>query len=325
MNDRDATGGRQAVAPGPQDPPILPDAPWSLAAPNVSEGRDPGVIAALCDAITATGTRVLDVHSDPDHHRSVITIAGPTLSVLDGLVALAGECLELIDLRRQRGIHPRIGALDVAPIVARNPGDLELARDAAAALADRIGAELGLPVFRYGAVAAHPERVRPRDFRGGGVDWLAEKIEGGEIVPDAGPPRLHPSAGGVLVGARPPLIAWNVELAEGGLAEARAIAARVRESGGGLPGVMALGLWLASRERAQVSMNIENHLRTPPAHVVATVRAEAERLGARAGASELVGMVPGEALAGVAPSALGLAGFRPGLVLDAALRGAGRP
>lgn len=325
MNDRDAAGGEQAVAAAPGDVPDLPSPPWSLAAPNVSEGRDPDTIEALCDAVRATGTRVLHVHSDVDHDRSVITIAGPTLNLLDGLVALAGECLERIDLRRHRGIHPRTGALDVAPIIAREPADMELAREAAAALADRIGAELGLPVFRYAAVAAHPERVRPRDFRGTGIDSLAEKIDSGEIVPDAGPPRLHPSAGGVLVGARPPLIAWNIELEEGGLDEARAIAARVRESGGGLPGVMALGLWLASRGTAQVSMNIENHLRTPPALVVETVRAEAERLGARAGASELVGLIPREGLAGVAPSALGLAGFRPGLVLDAALRGAGRP
>ena len=325
MNDRDGARGEQALAPGLGEAPVLPSSPWTLAAPNVSEGRDPGVIRALCDALRATGTRVLDVHSDPDHHRSVITVAGPTLVVLDGLVALAGECLERIDLRRHRGIHPRTGALDVAPIVARHPGDLELAREAAAALADRIGAELGLPVFRYGAVAAHPERVRPRDFRGTGLESLAGRIEDGELIPDAGPPRLHPSAGAVLVGARPPLIAWNVELVEGGLDEARAIAARVRESGGGLPGVMALGLWLASRGRAQVSMNIENHLRTPPVMVVEAVRVEAERLGARVGSSELVGMIPGEALAGVAPSALGLAGFRPGLVLDAALRGAGRP
>lgn len=325
MNDRDALGGEQATAVPAAEPLPLPPEPLSIAVPNVSEGRDPATIAALVEAVRAAGTRVLHVHSDVDHHRSVLTLAAPTLALLDGLVALAGECLERIDLRRHRGIHPRIGALDVAPIVALSPSDMALARDTAAALADRIGAELGLPVFRYAAVAASPERVRPRDFRGTGLDSLVEKVDTGEIVPDAGPPRLHPSAGGVLVGARPPLIAWNIDLAEGGLDEARAIAARVRESGGGLQGVMALGLWCASRGVAQVSMNIEDHLRTPPVLAVEAVRREADRLGARVGQSELVGMIPGEALAGVSPSALGLAGFRPGLVLDSALSGLMRP
>lgn len=312
------------MGPPDLDLPAEPEAPTALAVPNVSEGEHPPTLQALEDAISARGAHVLDRHTDADHGRTVLTVAGDPLSVQDGLVALAGECLDRIDLRRHRGTHPRVGALDVAPIVAREPEDLVLACEIAHGLANRIGDELMLPVFLYGAVASHPDRVRPHHFREGGVEGLAARVEEGEIVPDAGPPRLHPTAGAVLVGVRGPLIAWNVELSSGSLTEARAIAARVRESGGGLPSLRALGLYLADAGVPQVSMNLEDYRATPPLAAVAAVRREAERLGVEAGDSELVGLIPADALRGANTGRLGLRGFRPGQLLEAQLRAIGR-
>ena len=212
-----------------------------LSVPNVSEGRDPRVIARLRDACAVPRVRVVDVHSDADHDRTVFTLVGPPMDVQDALVELAGACIDLIDLRRHDGVHPRVGALDVAPIVALTPDDEPLAEEVALGVADRIGNELMLPVFLYGNLVADPTRNRPHHFRTGGADALAEAIEEGRLRPDAGPERLHPTAGAVLVGVRPPLIAWNVELPDASLADARAIADRIRESGGGHPGLRAPG------------------------------------------------------------------------------------
>lgn len=296
--------------------PASPASPVAYSVPNVSEGRDPATIRALADACRVPGVRVLDVHSDPDHHRSVITLAGEPLALQDALVDLAGECVDRIDLRRHRGVHPRIGALDVAPVVALTDDDVPLAREIATGLAGRLGTEVNLPVFLYGAVATDPERTRPRDFRRGGLEELGWAIEAGEITPDAGPHRLHPSAGAVLVGVRPPLIALNVWLPNGTLTDARAIAARVRESGGGPPGVRALGLYLPDAGMAQVSMNLEDYRAAPPAMAIAAVRAAAEAVGVETGDAELVGLTPADALRGPTPASLGIAGFRPGQVLE---------
>ena len=317
MNDREAQDGAQGRAALLEEGlPAAPRAPLAYAVPNVSEGRDAATVRALVDACRVPRVRVLDVHSDPDHHRSVITLAGEPLALQDALVALAGESIDRIDLRRHHGVHPRVGALDVAPIVALDDEDIPLASEIARGLCERLGAELNVPVFRYGAIASNPDRAAPRDFRGGGVEELAHAIEEGTIVPDAGPHRLHPTAGAVLVGVRPPLIALNVWLPDGTLTDARAIAARVRESGGGLPGLRAMGLYLPEASMAQVSMNLEDHRATPPALAIAAVRIEAERLGVEAGAAELVGLVPRAAMLGPSPSALGIAGFRPGQMLD---------
>jgi glutamate formiminotransferase/glutamate formiminotransferase/formiminotetrahydrofolate cyclodeaminase len=296
--------------------PPSPAQPIAYAVPNVSEGRDPLTIRALADACRLPGVRVLDVHSDPDHHRSVITLAGEPLALQDALVALAGECVDRIDLRRHRGAHPRLGALDVAPLVALTEDDVPLACEIATGLAGRLGTEVNLPVFLYGELAADPERARPRDFRRGGLEELARAVEAGELVPDAGPHRLHATAGAVLVGVRPPLIALNVWLPEGTLTDARAIAARVRESGGGPPGVRALGLYLPEAGMAQVSMNLEDHRAAPPAVAIAAVRAAAEAIGVAVGDAELVGLAPAEALRGPSPASLGIAGFRPGQILE---------
>lgn len=297
--------------------PAAPRPPAAVAVPNVSEGRDAHTIQALVDACDVPRVRVLDVHSDADHHRTVISLSGEPLALQDALVGLAGECVDRIDLRRHRGAHPRTGALDVAPVVAADEDGIELATEIALGLAERIATEIALPVLLYGAVSSHPDRTRPRDFRRGGLDGLTQRVEDGEIVPDAGPPRVHPTAGVVLVGVRPPLIALNVWLPDGTLTEARAIAARVRESGGGPPGVRALGLYLVEAGMAQVSMNIEDHRAAPPHVVIEAVRREAERLGIEAGDAELVGLVPRDAvLGGPSPSAMRIAGFRPGQVID---------
>lgn len=298
--------------------PSAPERPVAIAIPNVSEGRDPATVTALADAARLPGARVLNVHSDPDHNRSVLTVAGEPLALQDAMVALAGEAMERIDLRRHRGVHPRIGALDIVPVVALTPGDLPMASELAVGIAQRIGAELALPVFRYGAIATNPERTRPHDFRRGGLDALTRAVENGDIAPDDGPRRIHATAGAVMVGAREPLIAWNVWLPGATLDQARAIAARVREAGGGPPGLRALGMYLPDAGLAQVSMNLEDW-RTPPAVALAAVRREAERLGVEVGESELVGLIPAAALRGPSPSALRLDRFRPGQLLEAQL------
>ena len=287
-----------------------------VAVPNVSEGRHTPTIAALVDACTREGVRVADVHSDTDHHRSVLTLIGDPLAMQAALVALAGECLDRIDLRHHRGIHPRIGALDVAPIVAVEPEDIPLARELALATSERIAYELDLPVFRYGAVSSDMARTRPHHFRTLGLEGIEQAMRDGSLLPDAGPARLHPTAGAVLVGVRPPLVAMNVWLPTATVTEAKAIAARVRETGGGLPGLRALGLYLHDAGMAQVSMNIEDPRRTPIATAVEAVRREAERLEVEVGEVELVGLIAAEALQGASPAALGIRSFRPGKLVD---------
>ena len=304
-------------------PPAVPPPP-AYAVPNVSEGRDHLTIEALADACRVPRVRVLDVHTDRDHERSVLTLAGEPLALQDAAVALAAECVDRIDLRRQRGVHPRTGALDVLPFVAHGDGDLPLAAELATSVAGRIGDELMVPVFLYGEAATSPERTLPRDFRRGGLEALSREVDEGRLVPDAGPTRIHPTAGAVLVGVRRPLVALNVWLPDAGLADARAIADRVREAGGGLPGVRALGLYLPEAAMVQVSMNIEDHVAAPVPAVIAAVRREAERIGVEAGEAELVGLVPRAALAGASPAALGIRGFRPGMVVESHLPTASR-
>ncbi len=325
MNDREAGNGAQAAAPvvEPAQSPVGDGGP-SLAVPNVSVGDDPAALAVLQEAVRFGGARLLDLHSDADHGRSVLTLVAEPLSLQDALVEVAGACVDLVDLRRHRGVHPRVGALDVVPIVALEPSDLPLASEIATGLAQRLGDELNLPVFLYGEVATDAERDRPHHFRAGGLPALERALEGGDLVPDAGPPRLHPTAGAALVGVRTPLIAWNVWLPDATLDQARAIAARVREAGGGLPEVRALGLYLPEAGAAQVSMNLEDYRQTSPSAAVAAVRREAERLGVEVGDSELIGLIPKAALAGASPSALGLRGFHAGQVVESRLAGEAR-
>lgn len=279
-----------------------------LAVPNISEGRDQEVIQAVAGAFDA---QRLDVHSDPDHNRSVITLAGHPGELADHVFAGAAEAVQRIDIAHHQGEHPRIGALDVAPIVHLTASDRGAACAEALVLGDRLGHELELPVFLYGELAGGRTRA---EVRRGGPTALARRIAEAELQPDFGPPRLHPTAGAVLVGARPPLVAFNLELAAPAtLAEARDIAERIREGGAeGLAGVRAIGLWLAAREVAQVSTNVEDHRATPLAAVVAAVARHADVAEA-----ELVGLAPTAALEGF-PAELRLRG---GATIEDALRG----
>jgi glutamate formiminotransferase len=281
--------------------------------PNFSEGRDAGTIDALRSALSAHAD-VLDVHSDADHHRSVFTVVGDDTSLVESLLAGIAAARERIDLRRHEGAHPRIGAADVVPIVALDPRDRERARDCALRLADRIGAELGLPVFLYGESTA--EQRGPAFYRRGGPGELQRRIDAGELVPDFGPLRLDERAGGVIVGARRPLIAFNVNLATDDVEVARAIAAVVREKGGGFPGVRALGLFLPGARHAQVSMNVEDYEAAALHEIVDRVADEARARGVEITGSELVGLMPAGAAAAAAGAMLRIDGFNPSRVLE---------
>jgi len=275
-----------------------------LAVPNVSEGRDPAVVAAIGAAYATGGARLLDTHADPDHHRAVHTLAAGPEALVDSVVAGAHVAVDRIDLGRERGAHPHVGALDVAPIVALDDDRLGLASAAALVLAERLGQEAGLPVFLYGMLAGGRTRA---DLRRGGREALARRIASGELAPDFGPPSLHPTAGAVLVAARRPLVAFNLELAPPAtLDDARAIAAAVRDGGAdGLPGVRALGLPLPARGGvAQVSTNVEDHRAVPLARLLAAVQAHAA-----VAECELVGLAPAAAFAGF-PDAMPVRGRR---------------
>jgi glutamate formiminotransferase/glutamate formiminotransferase/formiminotetrahydrofolate cyclodeaminase len=271
-----------------------PVSPTLLAVPNVSEGRDHGVISRLADAFQTDGVALLDVHSDPDHNRTVYTLAGAPGRLTGALIAGAAEAIAAIDIASHEGAHPRVGALDVAPIVHLKPDDRGAACAAALTLADRLGSELDLPVFLYGALT---QNARTRaDIRRGGSDALARRIRTGDVRPDFGPCEPHPTAGATMVAARPPLVAFNVELAPpADLVTARRIAALIRQGGAeGLTGVRAIAISLASRNHSpQVSTNVENHRATTLADLVAAISRHAAP--ARA---ELVGLAPASAFDG---------------------------
>jgi glutamate formiminotransferase len=283
--------------------------------PNFSEGRDTGTIEALRSALS-TDADVLDVHSDADHNRSVFTLVGDDTSLVEALLAAVACARNRIDLRTHQGAHPRIGAADVVPIVALDPRDRERARDCALRLADRIGAEIGLPVFLYGDSA--PERG-PAFYRRGGPEELQRRIDAGELRPDYGPVELDKRAGGVIVGARRPLIAFNVNLATDDVEVARAIAGVVREKGGGFPGVRALGLLLPKAGRAQVSMNVEDYEAAALHEIVGRIESEASAHGVEVACAELVGLMPAGAAAAAAGAVLGIDGFSRSRVLEVRL------
>jgi glutamate formiminotransferase/glutamate formiminotransferase/formiminotetrahydrofolate cyclodeaminase len=260
-----------------------------LAVPNISVGRDDALIATISKAFRG---RLLGVHSDPDHNRMVVTLAGAPGELALGVLNGAKAAVEQLDLAKHEGVHPRIGVLDVAPIVYLREQDRGAACAEALVLGDLLAEELELPVFLYGVLAGGRTRA---ELRRGGPDRLAQRIANEELRPDFGPPRLHPTAGAVLVAARPPLVAFNVELAPPAtLADAKTIAASIREGGAeGLPGVRALGLWLEQRAVAQVSINIEDHRAVPLAEVV-----EAIGRHAKIAEAELVGLAPSSAFEG---------------------------
>ena len=280
--------------------------------PNFSEGRDPATIDALAAALQSGGARLLDVHSDADHNRSVYTLVGSAEALVESLVAGIACAAERIDLRGHEGAHPRIGAADVVPLVPLADEDEERARQAAVELAGRVGEELGLPVFLYGELG---EGRGPAFFRRGGPGELQRRVDAGEVVPASGPLRLSEQAGGVLVGMRRPLIAFNVNL-RGSLEAAREVAAVVRETGGGFPGVRALGIELPSAGLVQVSMNVEDWEAAALHEIVARVEREAASRGADVVGSELVGLMPAGAAAAAAGAALRIDGFDPSRVLE---------
>jgi glutamate formiminotransferase len=258
-----------------------------LAVPNVSEGRDRATIERIAAAFERGGARLLDTHSDPDHHRSVYTLSGRPGELAHALLEGARTAIADVDLNHHAGLHPRVGAIDVAPIVYLDDTRRGAACAEALVLGDLLAEQLALPVFLYGELTQ--DRRTRANLRRGGPQELQSRIDAGELKPDFGPARLHPTAGAVLVAARPPLVAFNVELAPPATeSDARAIAAAIRETGPeGLNALRAIGLWLESRNVAQVSINIENHRAVTLADAIAAIARHATP--ARA---EVVGLPP---------------------------------
>jgi glutamate formiminotransferase len=277
--------------------------------PNFSEGRERTTIDAIGAALESHA-RLLDVHADADHNRSVFTLVGEDAELVEALVAAVEVARERIDLRRHDGAHPRIGAADVVPIVPVAPADFDRARRAADALGARLG-ELGLPVFLY----APPERG-PAFYRRGGTEELQRRLDAGELRPDFGPAQLDAAAGGVIVGARRPLIAFNVNL-RGPLEAAREVAALARQHDrSGFPGVRALGIDLPRAGLVQVSMNVEDWEAAALHEIVAFVAREAEARDADVVGSELVGLMPAGAAVAAAGAMLRIEGFDASRVLE---------
>jgi glutamate formiminotransferase len=283
--------------------------------PNFSEGRDGATLDAIRRAL-AEHVRVLDVHADADHNRSVYTCVGPAAALVDGLAGAIAVAAERIDLGRHEGVHPRVGAADVVPFVRFRAGDPE-PEHAARLLGEQVGA-MGIPVLGYGDLGGGR---RPAFFRAGGPGTLAGRLESGEVEPLYGPARIHPTAGAVLLGVRPPLVAFNVELDTDDVEVARAVAAGVRARDGGLPGVQALGLRLARSGRAQVSMNLIDVAATPLHRVVAEVERLAAEHGVAVAAGELVGLMPAAVAVPAAARALHLPDLAPDRVLEIAAGG----
>jgi glutamate formiminotransferase / 5-formyltetrahydrofolate cyclo-ligase len=264
--------------------------------PNVSEGRDEQVLHQISRAVSGGSCKLLDVHSDPDYNRSVFTLIGGAQDLADALLAGARQIIELVNIRMHDGAHPCIGSLDVVPVVYLRAEDRAIARDEALAVANRLAGELELPVFLYGELASGPERRERAFFREGGLEQLVERLESRELEPDFGPARAHPTAGATLVAARPPLVAFNLELATDDVEIARRIAARIREAGGGLPGVRAIGVRLERQGAVQISTNVHDPFEVPLEAVVQAVRKEAAKEGVEVVAGQLVGLAPAAAI-----------------------------
>ena len=284
--------------------------------PNVSEGRRPEVVSRLVSAVSVPGVRLLDVSSDPDHNRSVLTLAGEARDLRAALLALYERALQEIDLTRHSGVHPRAGAVDVTPFIPLGDTSIEEAVAAAEALAAEVAERFDLPVYLYEQAARTPERCRLADIRRGGFEGFPAKMADPSWSPDFGPSRVHPTAGVTVIGARFFLIAFNVVLETADVAIAKTIARKVRESGGGLPAVRAMGVFLESRNRAQVSMNLVDFRQTSVLSAFHRVRQEAEALGTGVLESELIGLMPEEAAMGLVAEALKLPGVARGRIFE---------
>jgi glutamate formiminotransferase len=291
--------------------------PIVACVPNVSEGRDAARLARFAAAVRAVaGARLAGVHADADHHRSVFTVLGPPAAIAAAALALAGAVLAEVDMRQHRGVHPRLGALDVLPFVPLAGVTMAEAVALAHATGRALAARHALPVYFYAEAARRPERRALRAVRRGEYEGLAARLASPEGAPDEGPARFDPRAGAVVVGARDVLIAYNVWLASDDLQAARAVARAVRASAGGLPAVQALGLPLASRGRVQVSMNLLDYRVTPIPVAFDRVRQEAGRHGVAVERAELVGLAPRAAFADRSPDSVGLPDLTPESYLD---------
>lgn len=286
--------------------------------PNVSEGRCPSAVRRIESAINAAPAHVLDTHRDQDHHRSVFTVAAPLNNVSDAVLRLAAVAIDCIDLTRHRGVHPRVGALDVVPLIPFSEATRQACVDCVEEIADRIWAECRVPCYLYGYAARREDRARLETIRNHGFEGLSAAVRQGECLPDVGGPELHPRAGACFLGVRDFMAAFNVQLADGDAAVAKRIAREVRESAGGLPGVKALGFFLPSQNVAQVSMNVTRLDLTPLDAVFAAVCHEAAALGIEVLGSELVGLVPRRAM-GQDPRRLRIRGFHEGMILETRL------
>jgi len=289
--------------------------------PNVSEGRRPEIVAAMADAIRAVdGVRLLDYSSDASHNRSVFTFAGEAAGVERAVLALFERAVADVDLRAHRGEHPRMGAVDVVPFVPIEGVTMAecvaLARKVGTAVADRFH----VPVFLYEEASSNPARKNLEDIRRGEFEGLAAKMATDGWAPDFGPAAPHPSAGAAVIGARMPLIAYNINLDTNRLDVAKKIAAAIRHSSGGYRFVKAMGIALEERGIVQVSMNLTNYEKTPIFRVFETVKREAERYGVAVLESEIVGLVPSAALNAAAEFYLQMTGFNADQVLENKLR-----
>jgi glutamate formiminotransferase len=293
--------------------------------PNISEGRRPEVVEACVDAVRRTpGVWVLDYSSDASHNRSVLTLAGDAPALKAAIVALYDAALPRIDLRVHRGEHPRIGAVDVVPFVPIEDVTMEACVALAREVAGEVAARFGVPVYLYEEAATDPARRNLEDIRRGEFEGLVEKMARPEWRPDFGPPTPHPTAGASVIGARMPLIAYNINLATDRVDVAKKIAAAIRFSSGGFRYVKAMGVKVEDRHLAQVSMNLTNFEKTPIYRVFETVKREAARYGVAVLESEIVGLVPSAALVDTARYYLQLERFADDQVLEVRLRQARR-
>ncbi|HYT64913.1 MAG TPA: glutamate formimidoyltransferase [Vicinamibacterales bacterium] len=289
--------------------------------PNVSEGRRPEIIEQIAAAIRAVpGVRLLDYSSDASHNRSVFTLAGDAAPIKAAVLAMYERAVAAIDLRQHSGEHPRLGAVDVVPFVpiegVTMDGCVALAKEVAGEVASRFG----VPVYLYEEASTNPARKNLEDIRRGEFEGLAAKMKTEGWAPDFGPASPHASAGASVIGARMPLVAYNINLATDRLDVAKKIAAAIRQSSGGFRFVKAAGFELKDRGIVQVSMNLTNYEKTPIFRVFETVKREAERYGVQILESEIVGLVPAAALNSAAEYYLQIAGFKPDQILEHKLR-----
>jgi glutamate formiminotransferase len=285
--------------------------------PNISEGRDRQKVEAIVAEVETTeGIALLDVAPDPDHNRTVITFVGPPEAVEEAVLRLVAKAVELIDLRKHRGEHPRMGAVDVIPFIPIRGATMEECVELSRQVGEQISERFGIPVYLYERSATRPERQDLANIRKGEFESFPQKIQEPDWAPDFGERRVHPTAGVVAVGARPPLIAYNVNLGTSDLEVAKKIARAVRGSSGGLRYVKALGFALEERGIVQVSMNMTDYERTPLFRVFELIKREAERYGVPVVGSEIVGLVPQRALNMVAEFYLQLEDFKEEQILE---------